>query len=185
MPHGQPPLITSASDGQAGSALRRMRRRRGALGGAQFCRTRARIGGDLRVAGRHRPLGQDLEARRGLRDFRQMPRSAAGLAARVEEILDDAVFQRMERDHDQPAARLQHALGRRQRQMQFVEFLVDEDPQALERPRRRMNFVRLGAHHLADDIGQRLRRRDRRFLARRDDGARDARANDALRRRYR
>ena len=36
-----------------------------------------------------------------------------------------------------------------------------------------MNFVRLGAHHLADDIGQRLRGRDRRFLARRDDGARD------------
>ena len=37
-----------------------------------------------------------------------------------------------------------------------------------------MNFVRLGAHDLADDIGQRLRGRDRRFLARGDDGAGDA-----------
>ena len=36
-----------------------------------------------------------------------------------------------------------------------------------------MDFVRLGAHHLADDIGQRLRGRDRRFLARGDDGAGD------------
>ena len=56
-------------------------------------------------------------------DFRQMPRSAAGLAALDQEILDDAVFQRMKRHHHQPAARLQHAFRRRERQMQFVEFL--------------------------------------------------------------
>ena len=56
--------------------------------------------------------------------------------------------------------------------MQFVEFRVDEDSQALERARRRMNLVRFASHHLADDIGQRLRGRDRRFLARRHDGAR-------------
>ena len=55
--------------------------------------------------------------------------------------------------------------------MQFVEFRVDEDSQALERARRRMNLVRFASHHLADDIGQRLRGRDRRFLARRHDGA--------------
>ena len=36
-----------------------------------------------------------------------------------------------------------------------------------------MDLVRLGAHHLGDDIGQRPRGRDRRFLARGDDGAGD------------
>ena len=150
-----------------------MRRRRGALGGAQFCRTRARIGGYLRFVRGNGTLGQDLKTRRGLRQFGQMPRTSAGFAARVEEILDDAVFQRMKRHNDQPAAGLQHALGRRKRQMQLVEFRVDEDPKALERPRRRVNFVRFGANHLAYDIGQLLRRRDRRLLARRHDGARD------------
>ena len=30
-----------------------------------------------------------------------------------------------------------------QRQMQLVELFVDEDPQRLKRPRRRMNLVRL------------------------------------------
>ena len=172
-PHGQPPLITSASDGHAGNARGGMRRRLGALGGAQLCRARARIGGNLLVAGVTGRLVRMTKARRGLRDFRQMPRSAAGLGAFDQEILDDAVFQRMKRHHHQPAARLQHALRRRQRQMQFVEFFVDEDPQGLERPRRRMNFARLRPHHLRDDIGQRARGRDRRFLARGDDGAGD------------
>ena len=171
--HGQPPLITSASTGHAGSSPAACAGAAVRSAGAQLCRTRARIGGNFGVAGRNRALGQDLEARCRLRHLGQMPRAAAGLAARVEEILDDAVFQRMKRHHDQPAARLQHALRGRERQMQLVELGVDENPQTLERPRRRMNFVRLGMNHLGDDIGQRLRGRDRRFLARGDDGAGD------------
>ncbi len=43
----------------------------------------------------------------------------------------------------------------------------------LERARRRMNCARPRAHHLADDVGERARGADRRFRARRDDGARD------------
>ena len=78
----------------------------------------------------------------------------------------------MKRHDHQPPAGLQHALGCHKRQMQFVQFRVDEDSQALEGARRRMNLVRFASHHLADDIGQRLRGRDRRFLARRHDGAR-------------
>ena len=57
--------------------------------------------------------------------------------------------------------------------MQFVELSVDENPQALKRPRRRMDVARLGTHHLADDIGKRARGRDRRLAPCRDDGARD------------
>lgn len=80
----------------------------------------------------------------------------------------------MEGDHDQPAARLQHALGRRERLMQLVELFIDEDAQRLERPRRRVDLVRLGAHDPGDDVGKRLGRRDRCLLAGGDDRARDA-----------
>ena len=91
-----------------------------------------------------------------------------------EEILDDAVFQRMERDHHEPATRLEHALGRGQRGLKLVELFVDEDAQGLERPRRRMNITGLGANHPADEIGERARGRERRLPAVRDDGAGDA-----------
>src|SRR4051794_10090841 len=57
--------------------------------------------------------------------------------------------------------------------MQFVQFLVDENTQRLERPRRRVNFARLRSHHPADDVGQRARSEYRVLLARGDDGARD------------
>ena len=49
------------------------------------------------------------------RELGQMAR-AGGLAGAVrEEALDDAVFQRMEGDDDEPAARLQRPLGGKQR----------------------------------------------------------------------
>jgi len=105
---------------------RKLRRRGGALGRSQLRRPRARIGCYLVVVWRDRALGQNGKTRRGLRDDRQVPRSAAGLTSFDQKFLDDAVFQRMKRHHHQPAARLQQALRRRQRQMQFVEFLVDE-----------------------------------------------------------
>ena len=57
---------------------------------------------------------------------------------------------------------------------QFGKFLVDENAERLERPRRRMNLVRLGAHHPSDNVGQRLGGADRRKLPGRDDGAGDA-----------
>ena len=56
--------------------------------------------------------------------------------------------------------------------MQFVELLIDENPQALERPRRRMNFAGLGAHDLAHEIGERTRRRNRCVLPRGDNRTR-------------
>src|SRR5436190_4984220 len=63
-----------------------MRRRRGALGSAQFCGARARIGRHLCFAGRYGTLGQDLKAWNSLRNFGQMPRSAGRLAALDQEI---------------------------------------------------------------------------------------------------
>src|SRR5712691_593076 len=77
----------------------------------------------------------------------------------------------MERHHREPAAGFEHPLRRRERRLQFVEFLVDENPQRLERPGGRMDLAGLSAHHAGDDVGKRARGRDRRVLARGDDGA--------------
>ena len=63
-PHDQPPLITSASTGHAGSLPSPCAGAVGALRRAQFCRTRARIGRDFGFTRRHRALGQNPEARK-------------------------------------------------------------------------------------------------------------------------
>ncbi len=81
---------------------------------------------------------------------------AAGLARTVgDEALDDAVLQRMEGDDGEPAARLQRALGRKQRAREFAEFVVDEDAQRLEDARRRMDPVlRIAADSVLDRLGE-------------------------------
>ena len=79
----------------------------------------------------------------------------------------------MERHHRKPAAGFQHALRRGKRGLQLVELFVDENPQRLECAGRRMNVAGLGAHHTSDDVGEPARGRDRRILARGDDGAGD------------
>ena len=94
-------------------------------------------------------------------------------AALDQEGLDDAVLERMERHHHQPAAGLEHGFGGRQGGRQLGELLVDEDAQRLERAGRRMNGARPRPHHALDDVGERPRGADRRFAARRDDGAGD------------
>ena len=173
--------MRSPSPHHVGERRQRAARALRACGGASV-RSAARS-----FAERARGLAGDLVARRrtsgrlvstlklgaAWRDFRLMPRAAAAVRAIGEERLDDAVFQRMERHDDEPAAGLEHALGGEQRLLQFVELFVDEDAQRLERARRRMDFARTLAHHARDDLGERPRRRDRRVLARLDDGARD------------
>ncbi len=71
-----------------------------------------------------------------------------------EERLDDAIFQRVKRNNDQPSAGLQDPFRRRQGSGEFGQFLIDEDSQRLERARRRMNRARLGAHHTLDNRHQ-------------------------------
>ncbi len=68
-------------------------------------------------------------------------RRAAG--ARGEELLHDAVFERMERHDDEAPAGLQDALRRMQRAHEFAELVVDGDAQPLEHARRRMNAAGL------------------------------------------
>src|SRR5437868_10527951 len=112
-----------------------------------------------------------MKAWRRASTLRQMSRTAADGGSFDQEVLDDAVFQRMKRHHHQAATRLEHPLRRRQRQMQFVQLLIDENTQSLKRSRRRVNFTGLGAHYFPDDIGERTGGEDRRFVARGDNGS--------------
>src|ERR1700722_7519382 len=83
--------------GPSGQGCGGMRRRLGTLAGTQLGGTRAGITRDLVVFGRHRAFGEDGKTRLSLRWLRLMPRATTRLGALVEEILDDAVFQRMKR----------------------------------------------------------------------------------------
>src|SRR5581483_11808807 len=150
-----------------------MRRRLGALAGAQFGRAGARVAGDLGRVGNDGTLGEDAEARRGLHALRRMTRAGAALAARRQERFDDAVLERMKRHRHQPAAGAQDALCGRQRARELAELVVDEDAQRLEGARRRMDVAGARTHRRGDDVGEPAGRRDRGFAARLDDGAGD------------
>ena len=97
-----------------------------AFGGAQAGRTGAGVACDLVFAGR-----RGRATRRGerllVRAWRagRMARGARRrVAALGEELLDDAVFQRMERHDGQPAPRLQNLLGGRQPALEFAQFVI-------------------------------------------------------------
>src|SRR5690606_24661135 len=84
--------------------------------------------GVLRLAdqleARHESLGDDRQiARQGIR-------LALGMAAH--ELLDDAVFQRMEADHHQPAAHFQRLQCGLEAGLEIAKLVVDEDAQPLE-----------------------------------------------------
>src|SRR5690349_5766296 len=113
------------------------RRRRGALGGAQARRARARVGGELGVAGLDRAALQQPEGRRPPRADGEVARAARGLGgALAQEILHAAVFERVEGDHGEPAARCEQAFGRREAAIELAELVVDHQAQRLEGPRR-------------------------------------------------
>ncbi len=83
------------------------------------------------------------------RSARQAP------GALSEEGLDDAVFQRMEGDHHQPAALAQHLLGGLQTGLQFVQLGVDGDAQGLKGAGGRMHLGPAPAAQGAlDGVGQ-------------------------------
>ena len=92
----------------------------------------------------------------------------------IEEALDDAVLQRMERHHREPPAFGEQALGREQAFDQFAQFIVHRDAQRLEAAGRRMGIARLPADGLFDRRGEHRRRGDGLVGARRDDEVRDA-----------
>ena len=85
---------------------------------------------------------------------RRMARALGrGVAALGQEALDDAVFQRMERDDRKAAAGAQHALGRFEAALEFAQFVIHIDAQRLEGARGRMDrLARRGRAHRLDTI---------------------------------
>ena len=150
-----------------------VRRRRRAHGRAQLGGARPRIGGDLGIVGLERTAGEALEGCGRRHRLRQMARAVLGTAPGGQEVLHDPVFERMERDHHQPAARREDALRGGQPLRELAELVVDVEAQRLERARRRMDVAGPAMHHAGDDVGERAGGRDRPFAARRDDGAGD------------
>ena len=88
--------------------------------------------------------------------------------------LDDAVFQRMKADHNQPPALLQRGHGLRQHLAQLIQFPVDKDPDRLEGARGRMLFFPFGRHSAADQIGELAGGRNLLPASLADDGPGDA-----------
>jgi len=98
-----------------------------------------------------------------------MPGGRGGLASHRQEILDDAVLERMERDDDEPAAGRKQALGRNEPVREAAKLVVDEDAQRLERAGRRVNVAGPSAHDAGDDRRELRRRADRLLAACGDD----------------
>src|SRR5262245_11775970 len=106
-----------------------MRRGYSALGSTQLRGARGWIVRNVLLACHDGPTRQDLKAWRGSGDFGQVPRAAAGRCALREEILDDAIFERMERHHYEPSAGLEYLLGGGKRALELVELFIDQDTQ--------------------------------------------------------
>ena len=83
---------------------------------------------------------------------RQVPRAAHFLAGTLlQEPLHDAIFQRVEGDDHQPAARLQGALGGGKSASQLAQLVIHVDAQRLEGLRRRMLRITAPAADRARD----------------------------------
>lgn len=87
------------------------------------------------------------------------------------EVFDDAVFQRMEGNHGQTAARFQNGKSARQSAFQFAQFVVDGDSQGLKSAGCRIRLSRFFENNLIDDLGQLPGGGDRRGLTGFDDFA--------------
>ena len=89
--------------------------------------------------------------------LRQMPRGARrGAALLREELLDDAVFQTVERDHRQAALRLENGQRRGKAAFQLAQLVIHMNAQGLEGAGGGMDGMaqRGGALRLGDQIRQ-------------------------------
>ena len=91
--------------------------------------------------------------------WREPDRCAAALD---QEAFDNAILERMERHHGEPARRFQSALGGNKRARYLAELVIDENAQRLEGAGGRMDCAVAHVHDTADDLGQRARGLDRR-----------------------
>ena len=103
---------------------------------------------------------------------RAWTRAAAGAAGAFgQEVLDDAVFQRMERHDGETAFGLKHAFGGIESALEFAKLIVHGDAQRLEGARRGMDLSDAPRPSTRSTIVGKLARAGDR--ARRDDRARD------------
>jgi hypothetical protein len=100
-------------------------------------------------------------------------RAWARLAARCEERLYNAIFQRVKRHDDESTAGPQRAFGGEKAALQFAKLIVDQQAQGLEGAGRRVNLAGFGAHDPCHDVGERRRGLDWLARALRHDRARD------------
>ncbi len=151
--------------------------------GARFSATRSRalrargfaaISAADGTDGPGREDAQDGDARGGLyrhRTGQHVRLRRARLVAK--ELLDRAIFQRVEGDHGQPTARPQQVARRGERPCEHADLVIDGDAQRLKDLRRRVDTpapTALGAYHR---IGELLRGGEWRGRASVDDRARD------------
>ena len=88
---------------------------------------------------------------------RQVGRADAAVSGLAEAMLDDAVLERVERDHRDPAADLAHLERGLETVLELGQLVVDRDPEGLEDALRRMSLAeargrRDGATYGVDEI---------------------------------
>ena len=154
----------------------RRHRVRGALGHAQRRAAGARVDGESRrhrrgSRGRSRPAACPA-ARRRQRQPRERGSPPKGCDGARDEALDDAVLERVEADHREPAAGSEAHHDPRQRQRELRELAIDENPKSLEGPRGRI-LTPITPRARADGLGH-----DRGQLPRADDGCDRASRNN-------
>jgi len=112
-----------------------------------------------------------------------MPADAGGEVGRTdavarftrEELFDDPILERVERDHHDPSAGTEDAHGRRECLLEVRQLVVDRDAESLEDARRGVDAARPPRLHAGDETAEIVRRSEWRFDAATDDRSRDAR----------
>lgn len=92
-----------------------------------------------------------------------------------EELFDDPILERLERDHHDSSTGAEDAHGRRESLLEVRELVVDRDAESLEDARRGVDAARPPRLHAGDETAEIVSRLERRFDAATDDRSRDAR----------
>jgi hypothetical protein len=92
-----------------------------------------------------------------------------------EELFDDPILERVERDHHDPPARAEDAHGCRESLLEVRELVVDRDTESLEDACRGVDAARPPRLHAGDETAEIVSRLERRFDTATDDRSRDAR----------
>ena len=92
-----------------------------------------------------------------------------------EELFDDPILERMERDHDDPPTGAENAHGRSETLLEVRELVIDRDAESLEDARRGVDAARPPRLHAGDETAEIVGCPERRFDTATDDRSRDAR----------